>query len=654
YHDHFIDSDKGRFKDWMVIVMEYCDGISLLQVSAPYQPVTQAEIERSYPHLLPGKSLDHLLVMAEQILKGLSELHRNNIAHRDIKPANIMVCKVPGSDVPCCKLIDLGLSRLFKPDESMISSFADVSPLYSAPEKFTGGYTLSVDIWALGITLSQLCTPKCVLDYPQSLSAVRNRLMRGDPRRLTDLETGVPGLARVINSMLERDTERRPTAPQALDMIRSVHAHQLRCGSIDTVPLSLSRPSIPSLTDAIDASMAVSEAENAREERETLLSSLNPSLDSQRPTPPQEPSSKKEGRVYEPSTSFYTSVSNISGFLTGSYIHTFKEETDTLLQAVLFLDDPVASKCLDTSEVEGADRLTVREFMLENLSDEAGELFEETFSSETVLALATRNPSAESDTLPLLFIALNAIRKQKEECTYPTLGYYMLFAALFEGATPQIEAALDDLGEESEEAHVHLSVRDLTLSTVAISLMVLLLCDVRVDDLPDDRSLPSCLSFVKQCAAELVLTDTYSAAREHVAATTYWKNVKAVVRNYAKDRGPPNKRCVWRPTFEREKPHPDILNLLGFEGRSPQQLVEDIPGVDSHPIMKAAVTEACEYLCEYGAGEDDNPFPKPSTDPSGRVPPRVGDKKKTHPFTPSRVYGFCLLLRMIIHYPDIE
>ncbi|GCA64138.1 hypothetical protein KIPB_013319, partial [Kipferlia bialata] len=96
------------------------------------------------------------------LLEGLAELHRHNVAHRDIKPENIMMCLTPGSSVPCCKLIDLGLCRSFKEAEELLPSFEleRVSPLYSAPEKFKDlsdgtGYGLGIDVWALGLTLSK-------------------------------------------------------------------------------------------------------------------------------------------------------------------------------------------------------------------------------------------------------------------------------------------------------------------------------------------------------------------------------------------------------------------------------------------------------------------------------------------------------------------
>ncbi|GIQ89363.1 hypothetical protein KIPB_011807, partial [Kipferlia bialata] len=218
YIDHFINTDKEApaesvprrhtvFENCMVIVMELVKGSDLSQYStsdAAYGGIEDSVSRDRYPHLLPGRSLPGLLVMIEQLIEGLAELHRHNVAHRDIKPDNIMLCGTPGVDVPCCKLIDVGLCRRFREEENVSYTFDVVSPLFSAPEKFedvTGadedGYGLGIDVWALGITLSTLVTPDCVLRNPRSITDLKNKLRAQDPRRLTDEETGIPGLASI-------------------------------------------------------------------------------------------------------------------------------------------------------------------------------------------------------------------------------------------------------------------------------------------------------------------------------------------------------------------------------------------------------------------------------------------------------------------------
>ncbi|GIQ83706.1 hypothetical protein KIPB_005063, partial [Kipferlia bialata] len=155
------------------------------------------------------------------------------IVHRDIKPENIMMCRNTGNDAPKFKLIDLGVCRRFKEGQRLSLTFEDVSILYSAPEKFTSindtGYYLPIDIWALGISFSQLITYDCVLGRPSSPDALTQRLSQDAPARtLTDEETGIPGVAAIVNSMLQRNPDDRPTCSELLAKVRAVQDEQMK------------------------------------------------------------------------------------------------------------------------------------------------------------------------------------------------------------------------------------------------------------------------------------------------------------------------------------------------------------------------------------------------------------------------------------------
>jgi tRNA A-37 threonylcarbamoyl transferase component Bud32 len=89
-----------------------------------------------------------------QIMEGVSYLHSLGIAHRDLKPENIVL------DKNCIiKIIDFGLSYIFKPNNSLTNRGRKKcngvcgSEPYIAPEEFTSEeYESSlVDIWSCGI-----------------------------------------------------------------------------------------------------------------------------------------------------------------------------------------------------------------------------------------------------------------------------------------------------------------------------------------------------------------------------------------------------------------------------------------------------------------------------------------------------------------------
>lgn len=80
-------------------------------------------------------------------------MHSNNppIIHRDIKSENIFI----NSNTNQLRLGDLGLSISLK------NKFAETvlgTPEFMAPEIYTEKYTTSVDIYAFGMCLLEVCT----------------------------------------------------------------------------------------------------------------------------------------------------------------------------------------------------------------------------------------------------------------------------------------------------------------------------------------------------------------------------------------------------------------------------------------------------------------------------------------------------------------
>ncbi len=65
------------------------------------------------------------LIILKQIINGMKELKRLNIAHRDLKPDNIFIHN------GICKIADFGFARFYKPNV-MMESFVG-TPLYESP-----------------------------------------------------------------------------------------------------------------------------------------------------------------------------------------------------------------------------------------------------------------------------------------------------------------------------------------------------------------------------------------------------------------------------------------------------------------------------------------------------------------------------------------
>lgn len=130
YYGTFFNSSTASIS----ICMEYMGGKSL---DAIYKQFRKNEGRIGEKPL--GK-------IAEGVLKGLSYLNQQKIMHRDIKPQNVLLNK--NGDV---KLCDFGVSG--EVVNSLATTFAGTS-FYMAPERIRNEpYTITCDVWSLGLTL---------------------------------------------------------------------------------------------------------------------------------------------------------------------------------------------------------------------------------------------------------------------------------------------------------------------------------------------------------------------------------------------------------------------------------------------------------------------------------------------------------------------
>lgn len=125
-------------KDRFSLLMEYC----------PYGCLKfQLEDKGSFP-------LNKTLKTGISILRGLMELHANNIIHRDIKPDNILQ-----GENGTVKLADFGLAT----DETeLLGKRPKGTVAYMSPEQYTEFHKVDErsDIYSLGATLFHLYTGK--------------------------------------------------------------------------------------------------------------------------------------------------------------------------------------------------------------------------------------------------------------------------------------------------------------------------------------------------------------------------------------------------------------------------------------------------------------------------------------------------------------
>lgn len=127
-------------EDKYLIVMEYIQGKSLLQVLERKQTIEQEQV----------------VLWAKQICDALEYLHTRKpaVIHKNVKPVNVML-KPDGSIM----LIDFASVREFK-DKRVESARWLATAGYAAPEQFghEGEITPATDVYGLGATMYQLLT----------------------------------------------------------------------------------------------------------------------------------------------------------------------------------------------------------------------------------------------------------------------------------------------------------------------------------------------------------------------------------------------------------------------------------------------------------------------------------------------------------------
>ncbi|MGW1744289.1 protein kinase domain-containing protein [Streptomyces sp. NPDC002092] len=177
--------------------------------------------------LIEGQSLEDILItegtllprdaarFGAAVLAALDKAHQLGVLHRDVKPANVLLER-SGRIV----LTDFGIA-LFE-NAPGLTRTGDIvgSPDYLAPERATGHRPgPPSDLWSLGATLYAAVEGQSPFRRSSTLSTLQAVI--SDP--LPEPRHAGP-LTSVIEALLRKDPEARPTASQAQRMLEEVAA----------------------------------------------------------------------------------------------------------------------------------------------------------------------------------------------------------------------------------------------------------------------------------------------------------------------------------------------------------------------------------------------------------------------------------------------
>jgi serine/threonine protein kinase/WD40 repeat protein len=198
-HPNILDVyDYGRVGDEAYLVMPYADSSTLAQRLRQFDQMP----------------LNTALAYFRQMVAGLIYAHRHNVIHRDIKPQNMLLMQ-DGRLL----ISDFGLAKVLAASGALTNTRVTGTPLYMAPEQWSGQAGKPTDIYALGAMLYQLLTgaPPFTGESQQQLFVQHTS---APLPRLADKRTDLPGgLQPFLEHLTAKKPAERPTAESVLTLL---------------------------------------------------------------------------------------------------------------------------------------------------------------------------------------------------------------------------------------------------------------------------------------------------------------------------------------------------------------------------------------------------------------------------------------------------
>jgi eukaryotic-like serine/threonine-protein kinase len=150
-----------------------------------------------------GFPLVEALSIAESLAHGLADAHAKDLMHGDFKPGNVLK-----NAAGTWKLNDFGSAVTVDAKEILRATRWVGTPAYAAPEQFLGRALHASDVYALGVVLFELLTGSCVIDFGALVGVTSRHGQAG------------AGLSGLIARLTAREPQLRPSAPEAIALLR--------------------------------------------------------------------------------------------------------------------------------------------------------------------------------------------------------------------------------------------------------------------------------------------------------------------------------------------------------------------------------------------------------------------------------------------------
>ncbi|CAF2420842.1 unnamed protein product [Rotaria sp. Silwood2] len=219
----YIESFRSR-DHYLNIVMAFCEGGDLY-----------TKLKYRKKQLLNEEQIIEWFI---QITLALQYMHERSILHRDLKTQNIFLTKHE-----IVKVGDLGIAKILDNNGADLATTVIGTPYYMSPEIFSNQpYGQKSDIWALGCCVYEMATLEHAFKAGD-ISSLVLKVVRGQTPSLPSADVYSKPLIELINAMLDKDADNRPTAKQILQhpyikqhIVRLYDKTRERCQSYTPTP----------------------------------------------------------------------------------------------------------------------------------------------------------------------------------------------------------------------------------------------------------------------------------------------------------------------------------------------------------------------------------------------------------------------------------
>jgi len=162
------------------------------------------------------------LKLFRQVCAAVHYAHQRLVVHRDIKPGNILVSGPAGGHPGLPKLLDFGIAKLLRQEDTEETLLTQagmrlMTPEYASPEQVKGlPVTTATDVYSLGVVLYELLAERRPYHFPAtSLLEAERVICEKEPERPSAVETGARSkrlagdLDAIVLKALEKDPQRR-------------------------------------------------------------------------------------------------------------------------------------------------------------------------------------------------------------------------------------------------------------------------------------------------------------------------------------------------------------------------------------------------------------------------------------------------------------